>query len=92
MCSHVQSCESVPVSGVQVTCVHPPQRLCCVYLLYSPIQRIAVQRLYFKSRMSRSNRKSRGEEAGTTVLFKVLYCKIKMVFFNFVFVSYISFV
>ena len=51
-----------------------------------------MQCLYFKSRMSRSKQKSRGEEAGTTVFFRVLYCKIKMVFFNSVFVSYVSFV
>ena len=31
--------------------------------------------------MSGSKRKSSGDVAGTTVLFKVLYCKIKNVFF-----------
>ena len=38
--------------------------------------------------MSRSKRKSSGDVAGTTVLFKVLYCKIKNVFNFFVFGMY----
>ena len=43
-----------------------------------------VQDLYFKPRMSGSKRKSSGDIAATTVLFKVLYCKmIKNVFFIF---------
>ena len=33
--------------------------------------------------MSGSKHKSSGDVAGTTVLFKVLYCKIKNVFFIF---------
>ena len=41
--------------------------------------------------MSGSKRKS-GDVAGTTVLLKVLYCKIKNVFFIFVFVFYVLFV
>ena len=36
--------------------------------------------------MSRSKRKNSGDVAGTTVLFKVLYCKIKMFYLFFVFV------
>ena len=67
-----------------VTCVHPLQVvvfLCT--LLYSTVQSTVVQCLYFKPRMSRSKRKSSGDVAGTTVLFKVLYCKIKNAFFIF---------
>ena len=41
--------------------------------------------------MSRSKCKSSGDVAGTTVLFKVEYFKIKNVLF-FVFVFYVSFV
>ena len=41
--------------------------------------------------MSRSKYKSISGVAGNTVLFKVLYCKIKSVFFIFVFVFYILF-
>ena len=52
-------------------------------LLYSTVYSTVVQYLYFKPRMSGSKRKSRGDVAGTTVLFKVLYYKIKNVFFIF---------
>ena len=45
-----------------------------------------VQYLYFKPRMSRSKWKISSGVAGTIVLFIVLYCKIKNVFFDFVFV------
>ena len=38
---------------------------------------------YLKPRMSRSKHKSSADVAGTTVLFQVLYCKIKSVFFIF---------
>ena len=47
---------------------------------------MVVQYLYFKRRMSRSKHTSSGDVAGTTVLFRVLYCKIKNVFFIFLFV------
>ena len=67
-----------------VMCVHPLQVvvLLCT-LLYSTVQSTVVQYLYFKPRMSGSKHKSSGDVAHTTVLFKVLYCKIKNVFFNF---------
>ena len=38
--------------------------------------------------MSRIKRKSDGDVAGTTVLFKVLYCKIKNVYFLCLFFTY----
>ena len=38
---------------------------------------------YLKPRMSRSKHKSSADIAGTTVLFKALYCKLKSVFFIF---------
>ena len=59
---------------------------CAVFTVQSYIEDSSAVSL-FQVQMSRSNWKSRGEEAGTTVLVKVLYCKIKMVFFNFEFVS-----
>ena len=64
-----------------VTCVRPLQVtvLLCT-LLYSTVESTVVQYLYFKPRMSGSKRKSNSDVAGTTVLFKVLYCKIKKVF------------
>ena len=55
-------------------------------LFYSTVQSTVVQYIYFKPRMSRSKHKSRGDVAGTTILFKVLYRKIKNVFQFFVFV------
>ena len=42
-----------------------------------------MQYLYFKPRMSGSRHKSGGDVAGTTVLYKVLHCKIKKMFFIF---------
>ena len=60
-----------------VGCVHPLQAT----VLLCSLQSTVVQHLYFKPRMSRCRRKSRGDMAGTTVLFKVRYCKIKNVFF-----------
>ena len=53
-------------------------------LLYGVAQSTLEQGLYFKPRMSRSKCKSSGHIEGTTVLLKVLYCKIKTVFFIFV--------
>ena len=47
-----------------------------------------MQRLYFKPRMSRSKRKSSGDTADPTVLFKVLCCEIK-IFFIFFFIYYL---
>ena len=52
-------------------------------LLYSTVQSTVVRYLYFKPRRSGSKSKSSDDVAGTTVLFKVLYCKIKNVFFIF---------
>ena len=40
-----------------------------------------VQNLYFKPRMSGTKYKSSSNIAGTMVLFRVLYCKIKNVLF-----------
>ena len=47
-----------------------------VYIIVHYCIEYRVQYLYFKPRVSRSQCKSRGEVAGTTVLFKVLYNKI----------------
>ena len=66
-----------------VMCVHPLSQLCFCTLLCSTVQCTVVQYLYCKPRMSGRKCKSSGEVAGTTVLFKVLYCKIKNVFFIF---------
>jgi len=67
-----------------VTCVHPlPVVMLLCTLSYSTIQRTVVQCLYLKPRMSGSEHKSNDDVAGTTVLFKVLYCKIKNVSFIF---------
>ena len=61
--------------------MHPLQVvvLLCT-LLYSSVQSTVVQYLCFKPRMSGSKCESSGDGAGTTVLFKVLYCKIKKIF------------
>ena len=62
--------------------MHPLQLvvLLCI-LLYSSEQRAVLQYLYFKPRMSGRKCKSSGNVAGTTVLFKVLYCTVKNVYF-----------
>ena len=78
--------------------MHPVQVvvLLCA-LLYRTVQRTVVQYLCFKPRMSRSKHKSSGDVAGTeyqllncttTVLFKVLYCKIKTFYFLCLFFMY----
>ena len=51
--------------------------LCCV--LCNSILSTVGQYLCFKSRMSGSKYKSSGDIGGTTLLFKVMYCKIKNV-------------
>ena len=65
--------------GDMVTCRHPLQEvvLLCA-LLYSTAESTAVQSVYFKPRKLGSKGKSRSDAAGTTVLFKVPYCKTKM--------------
>ena len=67
-----------------VTCVHHLQviLLLCT-LLSSPLQRTVVEYVYFKPRISGSKHKGSRDVAGTTVLFKVLYYKIKNIFFIF---------
>ena len=61
-----------------VTCRHPLQVavLLCA-LLYSTAESTAVQSVYFKLRKLGSKGKSRSDAAGTTVLFKVPYYKMK---------------
>ena len=53
-----------------------------------------MQCLYFKPRISGSKHKSSGHVAVTDVLFKVLYCMVKNVFFIFLclFPFYVLFV
>ena len=81
MRSRVQSCKLVHISGV---CCHmrASSTSGCAFVYFAVVL-FRVQYLYFEPRMSRSERKSSGDVAGTTVLFKVLYCKIKNVFFIF---------
>ena len=78
VCSHVQSYTSVHMSGIPC---HVPVSSTVVVasciLLCSTIESTVVQYLYFKSRMSRSKHKSSGDIVGTTVLFKILYCKVQ---------------
>ena len=89
--ANFQRCECVHMSNhvsqftclaYIVTCVRPVRVvvLLCT-LLYSTVQSTVVQYIYFKPRMSRSKRKS--SSMYCTVLFKVLYYKIKNVFFIF---------
>ena len=67
-------------------CVHPLQMVVLLHTsLYSTLVlylyfMTVVQYLYFKPRMSGSKHKSRSDVAGMTVLFRVLYCKIKNFF------------
>ena len=76
-------------------CVHALQtvRLSCT-LLYCSVYSAVVQCLHFKPRMSKSMCKSRDDIAGITVLFKVLYYKIKsayfLCFFNVLFVGLVN--
>ena len=74
----------------------------CFCVLYCSVLYTVVQYLCFKPRMSGSKHKSSGDVAGTakkrqllyctTILFKVLSCKIKNVFFILGFVFYVLFV
>ena len=66
-------------------CVHPLQVAGFLCPLHYCME-YRVQYLYFKPRMSGSKWKISSGIAATTVLFTVLYCKIKNVFFNFVFI------
>ena len=70
--------------------MHPLQLvvLLCI-LLYSSEQRTVLQYLYFKPRMSGRKYKSSGNVADNTVLFRVLYCKIKNIFGVFAFMYYL---
>ena len=64
--------------------MHPLQVVVLLYtLLHSIVWNTVVQYLYFKPGMSGSKHKSSNDVAGTTILFKVLYCKMKNVFFIF---------
>ena len=58
-------------------------------LLYSTVQDTVVPYLYFKPRMSESKYKSSSDVADNTVLFRVLYCKIKNILGLFVFMYYL---
>ena len=85
MCVHMSShvSQSTCLAYI-VTCEHPLQvavRLCTS--LYSAVESTVLQYLYFMPRMSGSKRRSSSDVAGTTVLFKVLYCKVKNVSFGF---------
>ena len=70
--------------------MHPLQVV--VLLLYGTVKSTVLQYLCCKPRMSESKCKSRSDVIGATVLFKVLYYKIKgvlfsvFVFFNVLFV------
>ena len=60
--------------------------------MYFTVQSAVVQCLYFKPRMSRSKHKSSSDVAGTIVLFKVLYSKIKSIYFLCLLVFNVPFV
>ena len=70
--------------------MHPLQvvLLLCTFL-YSTLYSTVVQYLYFKPKMSRSKHKSSSDVAGATVHFKVLYCKIKILFLCLFFMYYL---
>ena len=82
MRSHVQLDKLVHVSGVHCH-VRASSTSGCAFVYFTVWYCTEVQYLYFKPRMSGSKRKSSGDVAGTTVLLKVLSCKIKNVFFSF---------
>ena len=74
----VQLCKLVQVSGVHWhVCIF--YKWLCFCVLYCTKYR--VQYHYFKLRISGSKHKSSGDITGSTVLFKVLYHKIK--FFSY---------
>lgn len=85
----VQSRKLVHMSGMHCHMAHLLQ----VAVLLCTVENTVVQGLCFKPRMSGSKHKSSGYVAdifkeyqllySTTVLFKVLCCKIKNIFFNF---------
>ena len=99
---HVQSCKVVQVSGIHGH-THASSRVAVLLCtsLYSTVQSTGVQSLYFKPRMSRSKHKSSGDATctpkerqllnyTTTVLFKVLFCKLKNILsFVLVFMYYL---
>ena len=64
---------------------------CAVHTCAPSAQRPLVQCLYFRPRVSRSKCKT-GDVVGTTALFKVLYYKMKGVFFIFIVCFYVLFV
>ena len=69
-----------------------PACVCCAVHTCAPsAQRPLVQCLYFRPRVSRSKCKT-GDVVGTTALFKVLYYKMKGVFFIFIVCFYVLFV
>ena len=71
-----------------VACVILCQRL-CFCILYSTVESIVVQYLYVKPRAV-SKRKNSSDVSGTTVLFRVLYCKIKNVWSFVLFMYYLG--
>ena len=80
-CEHVQSHKLVHLSCRCHVLAPSTRVLFCV--LYSILYGTVMKYLYFKSRMSGSQCKGSSEAAGTTITFKVLYCKIKNVSFIF---------
>ena len=88
-------CISNPVSYCMclayiITCEHPLQVVVLLCTLQY-FESIVAQYPYFKPRMSGSKRKSSGDVAGTTVLFKVPYYKIKNTFFIFCLIVFMSY-
>ena len=89
MRSHVQSCKLVHMSGVLChVCASSTGGCAFVYFTvqYCVEHRSTVS--LFQTQDSGSKCKTSGDVAGTTVLFKVLYCKIKNVFLFFVFLCF----
>ena len=81
LCSHVQSYVSSCIWHTLSYAYILYKWLCFCVFHYTVLCRL--QYLYFKPRMSGSKHKSSGNIAGTTVLFKVVYYKIKNALFWF---------
>ena len=85
MPSHIQSRKLVPVWHTLSRAYILYKWLCFCVLYCTVLYRV----LYFKLRIYGSKRKSRGDVTGTTRLFKVLYCYIKMFISVFVYVFFV---
>ena len=93
MHSHVQSCKLLMCLVIYVvTCVHVLQAVLLFCILYSKYCIEYSSIVYINPKMSQSKSESSGEESGTTAIFKLLYYKVKNVYFFCVFVFSVLFV